>query len=224
MATLSELRTRIANKLSDGTLLRPDAAQIDQAINAAINFYENKYFWFQQGFAALSTVVGNAELTGVPSDFKFQTHPNSLVLLKNNFRYTLQHITPIELDQLSNDISNSFPAFYTYRTATIELYPLPDEIYTVNLYYYKSFPDLVSNGDSNDFTNNAERLIEYKTLLDLIGDYKPEDERYVLYTAKVKEEYNEIENETYNRTSTGRLTTENIAEQGGGSYYYRRNY
>lgn len=225
MATLSQLRTRIAAKLSDGTLLRPDATEIDQAVNAAIDFYENKYFWFQEALAALSTIVDDPILGGIPSDFKFQQHPNSLVLLNNNFRYPLQHVTPIELDQLSNDVSTGLPSVYTYRTGQFELYQIPQEIYTVNLYYYKTYADLVADGDSNDFTTKAERLIEYKTLLDLIGDYKPEDERYILYTAKVKEEYDIIENETYNRTSTGRLTTENIAEYSSGNYYnHRRNY
>lgn len=224
MANLSQLRTRIAAKLSDGTLLRPNAAEIDQAVNAAINFYENKYFWFQEGFAALTTTAGVATLSTLPTDFKFQQHPNSLVLLNNNFRYELQHITGAELDAVSNDVSNQLPRFYTYRVGQFEVEPLPDQVYTVNLYYYKSYVDLVDDTDTNDFTNNAERLIEYKTLLDLIGDYKPEDSRYALYTQKVKEEFNEIENETYNRTSTGRISTENIIGNDNHNYYSRRNF
>lgn len=227
MTELSVIRDRIASKLTDGELVRPTSAQITQAINATIDYYENRYFWFQQGFSALTTVDGDPVLSGIPADFKFQQHPNSLVLLKNNYRYPLEHITPIEFDQVTNDISESFPRFYTYRTGAFELYPTPDDAYTVNLYYWKSFADLVADTDENDFTIYAERLIEYKSMLDLLEDYLPEDDRIMIYRTKVKDELDTIENETYNRLSTGRLTTENIAEYdntAGDYYYYYRNY
>lgn len=225
MATLSELRTRIAAKLSDGELLRPNSAQIDQAVNAAIDFYENKYFWFQESVAALTTTAGSGGLSSLPSDFKFQVHPNSLVLLKNNYRYELEHISASQFDAIANDVSNGLPRYYTYRDGAFEITPLADDTYTVNLYYYKSYADLVDDADENDFTNYAIRLIEYKTLLDLIEDYKPEDARQATYSIKVKEEYQTIENETYNRTATGKIVGENIAEYDDSRYYYyRRNY
>lgn len=224
MATLSALRTRLANKLSDGQLLRPTSAQIDQAVNASIDFYENRYFWFQEALEALTTVAGNGTLTGVPADFKYQAHPNSLVLLKNNYRYELQAISPVEFDAIANDIDNGLPKYYTYRNGAFEITPLPDAVYTVNLYYYKSYVDLVADGDNNDFTNYATRLIEYKTLLDLIEDYKPEDTRQATYKIKLKEEYDTIDNETYNRTATGKITPENIVDYDDRQYYYRRNY
>ena len=225
MATLSELRTRIANKLSDGQLLRPNSAQIDQAVNAAIDFYENKYFWFQEALAALTTVASNGTLSGVPTDFKYQTHPNSLVLLKNNYRYELEHIPASQFDAIANDISEGLPRYYTYRNGAFEITPLPDDAYTVNLYYYKSYVDLVDDADENDFTTYTTRLIEYKTLLDLIEDYKPEDERQATYSRKVQEEFTNISNETYSRTATGKIVGENIAEYDDAQfYYYRRNY
>jgi len=224
MATLSELRTRIANKLSDGQLLRPTSAQIDQAVNASIDFYENRYFWFQEALEALTTVAGNGTLTGVPTTFKYQTHPNSLVLLKNNYRYELQAISPVEFDAIANDIDNGLPRYYTYRNGAFEITPLPDDAYTVNLYYYKSYADLSGDSAENDFTNYATRLIEYKTLLDLIEDYKPEDTRQATYKIKLKDEEDTIMNETYNRTATGKITPENIVDYDDRQYYYRRNY
>lgn len=225
MATLSELRTRLANKLSDGQLLRPTSAQIDQAVNASIDFYENRYFWFQEALEALTTVAGNGTLTGVPTEFKYQTHPNSLVLLKNNYRYELQAISPVEFDAIANDIDNGLPKYYTYRNGAFEITPLPDDAYTVNLYYYKSYVDLVDDADENDFTNYATRLIEYKTLLDLIEDYKSEDTRQATYKMKLKDEEDTIENETYNRTATGKISPENIVDYDYRQYYfYRRNY
>ena len=227
MATLSELRTLISNKLADGNLIDPNSAQIDAQINSTIDYYENDYFYFQEATSALTAVVDDPVLGSIPSDFKFQEHPNSLVLVKNNYHYTLEHKHPIEFDRIRNDVSNGFPKFYTYRVDQIELYPIPDDTYTINLYYYKSYTDLSADGSSNDFTTKAARLTEYKTVADLLRDHRVDNERALLYDARVEVEYNKIKTETYNRTSTGRLTTENIAEHdhyGIGYYYSRRNY
>ena len=68
---------------------------------------------------------------------------NSLVLLKNNFRYELESISSAQFDAIANDISNGLPKYYTYRNGAFEITPLPDDAYTVNLYYYKSYADLV---------------------------------------------------------------------------------
>lgn len=226
MATLSGLNTLISGKIADGDLVEPTSDQIDAQINSSIDFYESDYFYFQEGDSALTAVIDDRVLGGVPSDFKFQEHPNSLVLVKNNFHTPLTHITPIEFDQIRNDVSNGPPRFYTYRVDQIELSPIPDETYTINLYYYKSYADLTGD-NSNDFTEKTPRLIEYKTLADLLRDYRSDEERALRYDVKVETEYNKIKTDTYNRTSTGVLTTENIAEYDGSgvnNFYSRRNY
>ncbi len=227
MATLSGLRTLIAGKIADGDLIDPTSAQIDAQINSTIDFYESDYFYFQEATAALTTVIDDRILGGIPSDFKFQEHPNSLVLVRNDFHHTLTHLTPIEFDRIRNDISNGFPKFYTYRVDQIELSPIPSEVFTINLYYYKSYADLITGGSSNDFTTKAVRLTEYKTIADLLRDYRSDEDRAQRYDARVEIEYNQIKTDTYNRTSTGRLTTENIAAHDAGGidhYYFRRNY
>jgi hypothetical protein len=230
MATLSEMRTKIAGKLSDGELLRPTSSQIDDAINSTIDYYERRYFWFQEAKDTIttnsdSTVAKYIQDSELPSDFEFQQHPNSLVLQKNNYYFPLDHVQPRKYDLLQNDVTTSYPQVYTFRDGQIELFPTPDQQYTINLYYYKTFADLSSDSDTNDFLTNAERLIEYKTMLDLLEDYKDDDKRVPIYMQKVKDEEENVYNETYNRTSTGKLSTENIAEYGDNfNYFYRRNY
>jgi hypothetical protein len=81
------------------------------------------------------------------------------------------------------------------------------------LFYRKTYADLVNDGDSNDFTNNAARLIEYKTLADLLRDYRSDEERALNYDRRVEIEYNKIKKETNNRIATGYLTTENIVDR-----------
>lgn len=227
MATLSGVRTRIASKLSDGELVRPSSAQITAAINSTIDYYERRYFWFQQGTDTLTTSSDSYFIydSDLPSDFEFQQHPNALVLQKNSYFYPIHHVEPIKFDLMRNTVSNSYPQYYTYRSSNIELYPTPDEAYSVNLYYFKNFSDLSGDTETNVFLDNAERLVEYKTMLDLLEDYKDDDRRIPTYQKKVKDEERNIYNETYNRTCTGELSTENIAKYDFmNDYFFRRNY
>ena len=48
----------------------------------------------------------------------------------------------------------------------IYLNPIPDTIYTVTVWYRKTYVELSANGDTNDFTTNIEalNLIEAKAL------------------------------------------------------------
>ena len=222
MATLSELRTLISNKLADGTLIDPTSAQIDAQINSTIEYYETDAFWFNETIASLSTVAGTATLGSIPSDFKEEIIPNGLVVVDSQVTYPLKKLTPLEYDTLFVSNSQGLPRAYTYRAGNFELWYIPDKVYTVKLFYRKSYADLTTDGASNDFTNNAARLIEYKTIADLLRDYRSDNERAMVYDSRVRDEYLKIKKQTNNRTVTGDLTTENIVDGRFGyySYYY----
>lgn len=54
------------------------------------------------------------------------------------------------------------PLSYCWFNESIYFYPIPDQVYVVQVYYEKYYADLSSGTDSNDFTNNpeTEQLIE----------------------------------------------------------------
>ena len=222
MATLSELRTLIGNKLADGNLIDPTAVQIDAQINSTIEYYETDAFWFSEDIATLTTTAGNSILGGVPADFKQEISPNGLVVVEGEVYYPLQHITPLEYDSIFIVNALGLPRSYTYRDGNFELWYTPDQAYSVRLFYRKTYANLVNDGDSNDFTNRAARLVEYKTLADLLRDYRSDETRALLYDQRVEIEYNKIKKETYNRTATGYLTTENLVDRY--SNYYQNYY
>jgi len=212
MANLYDIRTKVANKLSDGLLVRPTSEQIDAAINSSIAYYENNYFWFQEGSYSYTLADEQAELSPLPEDFKFQRSPNDIILqaTDSKVKEKLVFLHPVEFDKLSIRWSSRYMA-YTFRDGKIEIYPTKGhEGDVLTLYYWKSYTDLVNDEDENDFTIHASRLIETKTMLDCLIDYKQEDARISVYYSKEKDELRTIKRETYNRTSTGRLITENI--------------
>lgn len=213
MATLAELRTTILGKLDDGSVQRPSSSQVDAQINSTIDFYENDSFWFTEDIATLATVAGNRALSSIPSDFKMTKEPNGLVIFQGNIKYPLVHLTPLAFDTLDVDAQGR-PKWYTFRDGGFEVYYIPDQVYTINLFYSKSYVDLATDGASNDFTNNTTRLIEYRTLADLLLDYREDEERAAIYLRRAEKELTKIQTETYNRTATGNLSTENIVDGG----------
>ena len=222
MATLSELRTTILSKLDDGDIQRPAASEVDAQINSTIDFYENDYFWFTQDIVTLQATEGSRILAGIPSDFKMGIEPNALVIIQGNIRYPLVHVTPLAFDTLDVDAQGR-PIWYTYRDGNFELYYIPDQAYDVRLFYRKNYTDLANDADTNDFTNFTPRLIEYRTLADLLLDYREDEARGAQYLGRAAEEYKQIMSETYNRTSTGNLSIESIVD-GNRNYFYENYY
>ncbi|MEE8208540.1 MAG: hypothetical protein V3T88_06275 [Nitrosomonadaceae bacterium] len=222
MATLAELRTLILAKLEDGDIQNPTSAQVTDQINSTIDYYETSEFWFGEDIATLTATIGNPVLDiSSVTDFYQEIQPNGLVVLESNVRYPLVKLTPLEYDTINVD-STGLPRWYTFRDSQFELLFFPDQAYTVFLYYRKSYVDLVADGDTNDFTINTPRLIEYKTLADVLRDYRSDFERAAVYEQKVVDELAQIKTQSYNRSARGFLSTENIVDRGSkhNNYYF----
>lgn len=214
MATLSELRTLISNKIADGDVVDPTSAQIDAQINSTIEYYETDAFWFSENIAILTATAGNPVLDiSSVTDFKQEILPNGLTVIEGQVHYPILKLTPLQYESIFIENAIGLPRSYTYRDGQFELWYTPDRNYTIHLFYRMTYADLVNDGDSNDFTNNAARLIEYKTIADLLRDYRSDEIRAQQYDARVEIEYNKIKKQTDYRTVTGNLTTENIVDR-----------
>lgn len=209
MATLAQLRTRILSKIEDGNIVSPTAAQVDAQINSTIDFYEQHKFWFLEDTANLTASTGVSALTGIPNDYNASLPPNTLTLVKGGIKYPLRQVTPLQFNTLDAS-QNGQPYWFTYSDSQFKVLPLPDQSYTIELFYTKTLPDLVADGDSNVMTVNAARLVEYHTLMDVLRDYRSDFERAAIYEARVAKELAQISRQTYERTATGMLTVESI--------------
>jgi len=232
MATLGELRTRILAKLAEGGgyVAAPTAAQVNDQINSTISLYSSDTWWFTEAIETGLCVVGDPILP-VPEDFGAFLEPNGVVVQQNNVRYPVMKITPLQYDTIyvGSGVSldplslgaTGLPRFYTYRDQRIELYYPPNFEYTYYIYYKKLYADLTTDDESNDFTNFCTRLIEYQTLADCYRDYRSDAEMAAIYDAKVKTEYLSIAQQSYERTATGNLTTENVTGRSRTTLYER---
>lgn len=207
MATFLQLKNRIASRLS--TASATQATEIGDAINSAIGFFEEKHFWFNEALATIPLTIDNEAVPSVPSDFLYEFQDGGLVIVENKLRYTLDKITHSERAAINSE-TTARPRFYTFRLDALITYPIPDKAYSLELYYIKSYIDLVADGDSNDWTNNAERLIEAKALSDLYLDQRHSLEMYAIYDDRVKKELAALQSKNKQNLGTGRLTVQSL--------------
>jgi len=167
MATFKDLRDQISADLAAnaGNLLD---TEINEAINAAIEDYENKRFVFNEGRdTSISTVVGQSEYD-LPSTV---LTVDQVQYLFAGHLYRLQRQTyEWYVEALVNQTAQVGPSnHYTIYERKLFLYPLPDLVTTVTLSGVIRQPNvpLTNDSDSNAWTNEARQLIRARAKMDL---------------------------------------------------------
>lgn len=158
MSTLAQMRSRIADDLNRTDL----NTQIDVAINRAIEYYYKGFrFWFNEKTATFNTVanqVNYGSADSIPTDMM------EIDFVKIAFASTdNEELIPRTYDYIQQANVGSYagrPADYAYYKENFWLYPVPSQAWTVTVSYAKSYTDLSADADTNDFTEEAEDLIE----------------------------------------------------------------
>jgi len=102
------------------------------------------------------------------------------------------------------------PYIYTYRNGNYEFYFLPNIAYTLNVYYRKDYVPLVLSTDNNDFTNYADKLLEYDAVSRILSDLRLDDDRADRFSARAAQEKRQLESRSAKQDSTGELSVESI--------------
>lgn len=151
----------MTNNIADDLDRNDLQSQIQKAINRAILYYRSERFWFNETITSL-TLVANQESYGVndgwPSNMLKLDTAN---LIRNpTDKYLLIPKDYAWLVMVNPNTSVGPPDCYAIYEEQIFMYPIPDRSYSVTLSYLKSYDALVDAEDENDFTSNAEDLIE----------------------------------------------------------------
>lgn len=231
ITTFGTLQTRIAARLIDPSSVAVSLANVQQAINDAIFFYKSQKFFFNQGKVQL-TMDTSAALDGtqnsdpfvlgygntetnypdapvLPVDFLYEEPENGFVIPYNHLYYRILKKPPSEYDA-TNVGGIGLPFIYTYRNGNYEFYFLPNIAYTLNVYYRKDYVPLVNVGDNNDFTNYADKLIEYDAISRLLSDLRLDDDRADKFAARAMQEKRQLESRSAKQNATGQLSVESI--------------
>lgn len=159
MSTFAAMKTRIADDIKRSDL----TTQIGVAINRAIEFYEKERFFFNETSGTFVTVSGQesyGSADSIPSTIAeidevtlTQTSSNIFPLDKTSFG-------SVRALNAGGTTATGVPLDYAYYSEKFWFYPIPNGVYTVTVYFKKNYAQLSADGDTNDWTEEAEDLIE----------------------------------------------------------------
>jgi hypothetical protein len=116
--------------------------------------------WYEQRVTT-STVVGQQDYQ-LPSDFMV-LHRLEIVISGTGTNENRQPLTPITINQQDMvSIPNGTPTNYIMNKDRVTIYPAPQQVYTMRMYYSYRVADLVNDSDVPDI---PEQFMEYSALL-----------------------------------------------------------
>lgn len=205
MATLAEIRTKIAERLQDPSFTSITSASVDSVINDALRYYKYHVFWFNEKSTIITLNQGDPVIPNIPADFLVELQSGGLTIHYSNLFYPLRKISSDVYDG-SNVEGIGIPYVYTYRSQQFEVYFYPNIAYDLTLRYIKDYADLVNGTDTNDFTVYADRMIIYNALSRIYAEYKQDPNMEQYYTARARDEELNLKRRSDSLTGSGVLT------------------
>lgn len=221
-STFGTLKTKISKKLIDAGQTAISDADVGDAINDALHYWKQKRFWFNEAQTTLTMDVNDPFVLGygnsnstypsapvLPQDFLYEFPEDGFVINYNSLSYRFLKVTPAQYDDQSIQ-GIGIPYIYTFRNGNYEFYFYPNLAYSLQVNYLKDYSDLVTTGDTNNFTAYADRLLMYEALSHLYSENRQDIEQGATYAAKAKREYDLLKMRSGTNVTTGRLTVSSI--------------
>jgi len=166
MATLGDMRTRIADELQIDESTQ--ATEIDRAVFSAVRFYNDNDFWFLDTAPTTFTLSATSNYalgTILPDRSQIKSISLHLTPGRTELRYrTLQEILDLDFD----DAYTGVPLYWTIDNDTLIVHPVPNVTRTAEAYYSLRYSMTASASASSVWTNEAEELIRLHAEVDIL--------------------------------------------------------
>ena len=105
------------------------------------------------------------------ADTEYYTLPENYVAMRNiqlntDPKTSLEYLTPEIMDKLQAGSSKGKPKVYSIIGNDIQIRPIPDRIYEIEMLYYKYFTPLSSSNATNDMLTHHPDLYLYGALVE----------------------------------------------------------
>jgi hypothetical protein len=205
MATFADIKTRVSGRLLDPNNTAVSSADVAASINDTIRYWKSTEFWFNSKYADVTLTIEDGTIP-LPDDFYCPATKNGGFQIEySNQRYNLSKIEPTQYSAAWQDNGYGIPQSYARLGQSYEVLPLPDRAYTLKCLYLKEYADLVNDADTNDFTNNASRLITLWTCANLIAELRQDEKMESYFRQACMDELRQLQQMTGNLNSTGTL-------------------
>lgn len=208
MATFSEMTTYMSKRLLDPSNEAVSEDDVKQEINNSIAYWKFRRFWFNE-------VTDTTMLTAQDPDLPFtgvmlvpSMQDDGFCIEYGGARYPLIKVNTPQYDGNYLDQGYGLPRWYARNsTDGYQCYPVPDQNYVVRRHYLKDYEDLDADGDENDFTVYAYRLIELWGLANLISELRQDMPTMSEYYRKAADdEYRQLCVMNNKANAAGKLT------------------
>ena len=189
MSTFVQMQTNIANYLNRTDL----TSEIKLAINRAIRTYSKTRFWFDEAVGTFVTVNGTQSYGSgtIPALIRNIDYVR-LTVASTYYQLIERDINYIISANVNNNTSQ--PTDYAWYAESIYLYPTPGQVYTVTVYYHKTYATMTADADTNSWTENpeAEEVIEKASLSWLYENVVLDPDRAAQYKEAAKFAYRNL--------------------------------
>lgn len=203
MATLGTLRTRISDELQIDAAVY--ASEIDRAVFTAIEFYNDKDFWFLDATPTtfiLSATANYALATILPGRSQIKT----ISLHLTPGRHVMQYRTLEEI--LEMDFDENFtgqPLYWTIDNNTLMVHPKPNVTRTAQVYYSLRYSMTASASASSVWTNEAEEMIRLHAQIDLLENRIKDPEEAMRKSGRLMRVLSNLDEKTVARRGLRRV-------------------
>jgi hypothetical protein len=190
MATLLDLKVRIAAELAKDDLEDELSALLATHIERACEFYADRKFWFNAIIASASTTA-NVATVAIPATVRLVERVTIPA-----YRRELQKWP---LDDMCESTATGVPSRYAYYNDELRFDPIPAGIFPLNIYGIAQVGAPVDDDDENIWTNEAQDLIVGQTKATLCRDVYRDPDGTQLAIAQVQDVLGRTKRETAGR-------------------------
>lgn len=208
MPNFQIMRQYVAARLLDTNNTAVSDSQVGTAINDAIGYWKYRRFWFNTADTSVTLTAQNPviNLSSITNFLVEMPMNDGFVVEYNNQRYPLIKKNPRDFDDAYLANGYGIPDIYTVKSGVYYCYYVPDQDYSLRVYYLKNYTDLSANSDENDFTSNAYRLICLWALANLMAELRQDEKMETYYRSAAENEYSNLGVMTAKVNSPGHLT------------------
>jgi len=198
MATFKEVQDRINNEYLNRTTF---IEETKTAIKAAIRFYEKRRWVFNETAVALATSAGAIDVS-FPDNFLILDH---IALTDAGENFELRERNYSELLNLNAQGHQAQPTHYAVYNQNIQLHPIPETIYAIQIGYVKRLETISAATDTNAWLEDFQDVICYHAAKLVWGMSIRNDKEAAKFASLEQMALQEID-EHFIRTVSGRIT------------------
>lgn len=215
MASFLQMQQFVSKRLLDKNNTAVPLEAVQEAINAALDDWKVRRFWFNQKEATVTMTTGN-NVIPLPADFLIDIPKDAFVLLWSTLYYPLAKVSPLLIDSWFATNNYAMPSGFSYKAGNYLTDCLPDQDYPIIVYYLRDYDPFVNDNDTNDFSEYAAMLLQYDALSRLHGEYRQDEKMEAYYSARTQNEYQNLLTRTNKLNSSGRLSVDTILGDNNG--------